>query len=363
MMLSVKKCAVALVIVSATIVASLASPTDVELDKEDNILVVRVTDDQQQQRERQERRLDSVASAENIPVTIEIFKEKETKSGGEIVEKIEVQIVPEGGRNEEDEGQPVLVPQLWSNYTGPVEPPAEEVGCDIAQLKCAYRAGCGLALQNYMLGCADVASGRTASCNTHCRHSLIALMSTHEGKRLMKCDCKGNEKCEATKGNVEQCRSEVVHATRPNTVVTCSAAEWICAADPQCSTALEYYNRFCGAMFRGRRCTKRCLNSIRILQRQKGGDKLEECRCTGDERYDCEGIKNNMEELCFRKSNELDSNEIDDGGFADRRKKHKSSSAFRIAIEKLLLIACLVVSAIATMLFDAVEATSPAEDA
>ena len=68
-----------------------------------------------------------------------------------------------------------------------------------------------------------------------------------------------------------------------------------------------------------------------------------------------------MEELCFRKVNELDSNEIDDGGFADRRKKHKSSSAFRIAIEKLLLVACLVVSAIATMLFDAVEVSS-AED-
>lgn len=69
-----------------------------------------------------------------------------------------------------------------------------------------------------------------------------------------------------------------------------------------------------------------------------------------------------MEQLCFRKINELDSNEIDDGGFADRRKKHKSSSAFTIAIEKLLLIACLVVSAIATMLFDAVDVTS-AEDA
>ena len=68
-----------------------------------------------------------------------------------------------------------------------------------------------------------------------------------------------------------------------------------------------------------------------------------------------------MEQLCFRKINELDSNEIDDGGFADRRKKHKSSSAFRIAIEKLLLIACLVVSAIAAMLFDAVEVSS-AED-
>ena len=89
-MSSAKKCATALVIVSAAIVASLASPTDVELEKQNNILVVRVTEDQQQ-RERQERRLDSAASAENIPVTIEIFEEKETKSGGEIVEKIEVQ--------------------------------------------------------------------------------------------------------------------------------------------------------------------------------------------------------------------------------------------------------------------------------
>ena len=50
---------------------------------------------------------------------------------------------------------------------------------------------------------------------------------------VLQCDCKGNEKCEATKANVEQCRSEVAHATRPDTVVTCSAAEWICAADPQ----------------------------------------------------------------------------------------------------------------------------------
>ena len=86
------KCAAALVIVSAAIVASVASsPTDVELDKEDNILVVRVTEDQQRQRERQERRLDSVASPGNSPVTIEIFEEKETKNGGENVEEIEVQ--------------------------------------------------------------------------------------------------------------------------------------------------------------------------------------------------------------------------------------------------------------------------------
>ena len=89
MITDLKKCAAALVIVSVAIVTSTASPTDVELDKEDNILVVRVTEDQQ--RQRQERRLDSVASPGNSPVTIEIFEEKETKNGGEIVEEIEVQ--------------------------------------------------------------------------------------------------------------------------------------------------------------------------------------------------------------------------------------------------------------------------------
>ena len=99
MMYNAKMCAyAAIAIVSLAFTASTASPTDVELDKEDNILVVRVTEEdqqqQQQQIQRQERRLDSVAAAAsgNSPVTIEIFEEKETKNGGEeIVEKIEVQ--------------------------------------------------------------------------------------------------------------------------------------------------------------------------------------------------------------------------------------------------------------------------------
>ena len=71
--------------------------------------------------------------------------------------------------------------------------------------------------------------------------------------------------------------------------------------------------------------------------------------------------QNNMEQLCFRKDDDLESNEIDDGGFADRRKKHKSSSALRVALEKLLLIACLVVSAVSAMLFDLT--SSSAEEA
>ena len=113
-----------------------------------------------------------------------------------------------------------LVPQLWPNYTGPAEPPAEEVPCDMAKLKCAYRAGCGLALQNYMLGCSDLAEGKTKTCNTHCRHSLIALMSTPEGQRLMKVRSEGKEKSRfETKSKCLACfklsqpwvQNEVVH--------------------------------------------------------------------------------------------------------------------------------------------------------
>ena len=34
-----------------------------------------------------------------------------------------------------------LVPQLWPNYTGPVEPPAETVPCNEAWMKCGFREG------------------------------------------------------------------------------------------------------------------------------------------------------------------------------------------------------------------------------
>jgi hypothetical protein len=184
-----------------------------------------------------------------------------------------------------------------------------------------------------------------------CDEFIMMLTTT---SFLFQCDCNGNEKCLQTKTNIEQCRSEVFHATKPNTVVTCSAARWICAADPQCSVALEYYNQFCGAMFRGRRCTKRCLNSIRILKRQSAAAKLESCRCTGEEHFDCVQIKDNMERLCFRmeETNEIDD---DDDAFAKRRKDHRASSALRIALEKLLLFACLFVSAFAAMLAAALD--------
>jgi hypothetical protein len=79
-----------------------------------------------------------------------------------------------------------LVPQLWPNYTAPAERPAEEVSCDEARLKCVFRAGCGVALQNYVVECGDLTSGKSNACDAHCRNALTALMSTPEGHRLMK---------------------------------------------------------------------------------------------------------------------------------------------------------------------------------
>lgn len=131
--------------------------------------------------------------------------------------------------------------------------------------------------------------------------------------------------------NIHPCQKEVVYATREDTVVSCSAAQWICAADPMCSTALEYYNRFCQAMFRGKRCTDRCMNSISILRRQKAASKLETCYCDGTENFDCVNIKTNMEALCFREEDIID-NEIDTDD------KPGKSGAWKAKMDKFLIL-------------------------
>ena len=64
-------------------------------------------------------------------------------------------------------------------------PAATPIACEDARIKCALRAGCGMALQNYMLGCADLISGGSAECDPFCRNTLIALTSTEEGHALM----------------------------------------------------------------------------------------------------------------------------------------------------------------------------------
>lgn len=88
-------------------------------------------------------------------------------------------------------------------------------------------------------------------------------------------------------------------ANRIDTVVSCSVAQFICVADAECSTALDYYNRFCRSMFQGKRCTHRCLNSINILRRQEKAAKLKTCKCDGRENFDCKRIQHNMAKLCY----------------------------------------------------------------
>lgn len=114
----------------------------------------------------------------------------------------------------------------------------------------------------------------------------------------MQCDC-SDDFCLDSKSRVEVCRHQVTMATRNESIVSCTVAQWICEADALCSKALEYYNEYCRSMFHGKKCSHRCRNSISILRRQEKAAKLTTCRCDGQEEYDCPRIQNNMARLCF----------------------------------------------------------------
>ena len=93
--------------------------------------------------------------------------------------------------------------------------------------------------------------------------------------------------------------------TAPDTIVSCSAATWICLADPLCSTALNYYNKNCQAMFKGGKCSKMCKNSLDILMRQDSAGKLATCFCDGTEEFKCKEIRENTDSLCFEKKKDV----------------------------------------------------------
>lgn len=171
--------------------------------------------------------------------------------------------------------------------------------CEVARAQCAFRMGCGMALQSYIMDCADLISGHTTECSVTCQRALIALMSTEEGEMLIGCDCNGSEFCETNKKRIEVCRPEVIEATAVGSIVSCSTAQSICMADQLCATALDYYHINCRSMFQGRRCTARCKNSLDILNRQEKAAKLRSCYCEGDEDFACKKIKESTERLCF----------------------------------------------------------------
>ena len=57
--------------------------------------------------------------------------------------------------------------------------------CGDARMDCAYRTGCGTALQHYVTHCTPVLQGRIKQCPIPCLHALIGLSSTDEGQDLM----------------------------------------------------------------------------------------------------------------------------------------------------------------------------------
>lgn len=193
----------------------------------------------------------------------------------------------------------LLTGMLWRMSTTSAEL-VRETSCEEAKWKCAYRTGCGMALQNYMVGCSAVLRDGTKTCPEICQHALIALTSTDEGKNLMTCECTDSF-CQETKQRVEVCRPQVTRATRNESIVSCKVAQWICAADGVCSTALDYYHRYCRSMFHGRKCSNRCKNSISILRRQEKAAKLDNCVCEGREDYNCLAVRTNMARLCYHK--------------------------------------------------------------
>ncbi|KPJ03417.1 Growth arrest-specific protein 1 [Papilio xuthus] len=176
---------------------------------------------------------------------------------------------------------------------------ATAISCTEARTRCAYRTGCGFALNNYMYLCGDVLSEPTSVCPKPCEHALIALTTAEEGKELMNCQCE-DEYCEEAKQRIEVCRSQVVKGAA-NATSSCRLSQMICLADAQCSTALSYYRQLCRSMYRGRKCSNRCLNSIKILKKQEKAAALTECRCDGDEDFDCPRMQSNLARLCFHK--------------------------------------------------------------
>ena len=58
--------------------------------------------------------------------------------------------------------------------------------CRYVQLQCTYRGGCGSTLQSFAFECDDLINNRTQHCSNQCKNTLVGLMSTPEGQKLIK---------------------------------------------------------------------------------------------------------------------------------------------------------------------------------
>lgn len=159
---------------------------------------------------------------------------------------------------------------------------------------------------------------------------------------LLQCQCE-DEYCGEAKQRIEVCRPQVLSGAA-NATNSCRLSQLICLADAQCATALDYYNQLCRSVYRGRKCSNKCLNSIEILRKQEKAAALTVCRCDGNEDYDCPRMQNNLARLCFHKhlKNHTKNHER---GYEEKHRKHHhqvvASAAVTIPLAKILVVISL----------------------
>jgi len=205
---------------------------------------------------------------------------------------------------------------------------ASMMSCETARHKCAFASACTKALQTYFARCDEFLKNDPTKCPDSCLFALVALTSTHDGKRMLDCDCQ-DKFCESMKARVEVCRPMVIEAAKNDTVMPCEMAQWVCQVDPECSLAYGYYHTYCKRLMHGVACTERCMNSMLILQRQEKALRMNRCRCSGRTAGECLRNKEHMVRLCYGggpPDDESGDHPRRRGGGKKNRKKHIPAS-------------------------------------
>lgn len=163
------------------------------------------------------------------------------------------------------------------------------------------------------------------------------------GVNLLQCQCE-NEYCEEAKQRIDICRPQVLRGAADATS-SCRLSQLICLADAQCATALGYYRQLCRSVYRGRKCSSKCLNSIEILRKQEKAAALMVCHCDGNEDYDCPRMQNNVARLCFHKHSKNHTKGYERGYNEKHHKRppHRDlqSAANPAGVTGLLILVCL----------------------
>jgi len=246
--------------------------------------------------------------------------------------------------------------------------------CASAKNRCVHRQGCGMALHNVMLSCAEemrppsaasAAAPAAAACAARCRRALVSLMSVDEGlgSDYLSCDCAGNGNCELLRSRLGVCAAGVsgslrrlrlgqaaaaveaapagaavasaAAATEQAVAVSCSLAKLLCEADTSCGTALHFFELNCRSLWMTpaaaadatTKCSRKCNNSLTVLYRQQRAEPLRTCVCDASDGGSlsvdaCVRMRTGTERHCLQR--DLASHRyqydgaLDEGGGGDR---------------------------------------------